>query len=190
MKILRRRFSLRFHGWEQKRGEEEWGGEGGARLPAHYLTEGGEEGRSGRERGSGRGAERFETESKERAGGWRRGMVVTAGPHPSTTSKRERGREGEAAGPGSRRGRGGGFGPKGRKEEGGGRERIPFFIHIFQMNFFSSNIFLRKIFWFLKQSSHKRNAPACMQHKYFSKLILNFNFSKFIYFPILKMLTK
>ena len=34
----RRRFSLRAHRKEQKRGEGNWGGEGGARLAAHYLS--------------------------------------------------------------------------------------------------------------------------------------------------------
>ena len=63
---------------------------------------------------------------------------------------------------------------QGKKKWGRGFHFFSFFLNIFSKCIsFSSNIFLHKIFWFLKQSSHKRNAPACMQQK-FSKLILNF----------------
>jgi hypothetical protein len=96
---------------------------------------------------------------------------------PPVSHQQERGKRGAGSWAAAQEGdgaRGRVAGPPGRKEEGeGGKKDFLFFIHIFQMNFFSSNIFLSKIFWFLKQSSHKRNAPACMQQK-FSKLILNF----------------
>ena len=57
----RRRFSVRAHGWEQKRGEGNWGGEGGARLSTHFLSERGVEERIVGERGA---AWRFEPREK------------------------------------------------------------------------------------------------------------------------------
>ena len=73
----------------------------------------------------------FPTE-RERVGvgGWRKGMVLTGGPHPSATSKRERGKgRGRRLGrsPG-REERGGGVGPKGREgKRGKGKFHFLFF---------------------------------------------------------------
>jgi len=93
--------------------------------------------------GAGRGLVVFQPSERESGvGGSRKGMVLTGGPHPSATSKREGKREGEAAGPRPRKERaraGGGGCWATRPKRGRGRE-IPFYFQtnfqcIFQMDF-------------------------------------------------------
>jgi hypothetical protein len=69
------------------------------------------------------------------------------------------------------------------ERRGGKREKL--FLFIFQTKFSNSfpNEFLNSNSFHQNHSSHKRNAPACMQQRV-SNFLLNFNFPKFIYFPI------
>ena len=69
---------------------------------------------------------RFSTESEKKSGGRLEGMVLTGGPHPSATSKRERGKGGGGGWARPEKGAWGRvFGPKGRIERKGEKE-IPF----------------------------------------------------------------
>ena len=139
-------FSLRFRGWEQKRGEEEWGGEGGARLPAHFLTERGGRGEEW-ERTWERARRRSVRNRKQGVGGGLGKEELTCGPGLSAEEREREGKGGEGgwlAGLGPERGtraRGGVTGPPGRKEEG--KENFFIIIIIFKQNF---NAFSKWIF--------------------------------------------
>ena len=151
-----------------ERGSGVWEGEmnAGQRCGLEHGSKGARHGENMGEWERGRLGLRFQQGEREGAG--RR--LGEEGPDrwaPPVSCQRGRGgREGESAGPSPRRGaaRGGG-GVSGPRPKGGRGEGIPFlFFNIFSKCIsFSSNIFLHKIFWFLKQSSHKINAPACMQ---------------------------
>jgi hypothetical protein len=126
-KNFRRRFSLRFHGWEQKRGGGKMGRGRLGRADSLHLK-------------------------PRRGGSWR---TWERGLRPGRLLLRERIRER-------------------RLEEGGGpdgwappvsRQREKLFLFIFQTNFPNSfpNEFLNSNSFHQNHSSHKRNAPACMQ---------------------------
>jgi hypothetical protein len=112
-------------------------------------------------------------------------MDLTGGPHPSAARERERGKGEEGASWAA------GFGPKGRIE-GKEKEKAFFFLFFSKQNF--QTLFKMKIEFKFLCSKTTHHIKEVLQHvcnkNYYSNFILNFNFSKFIYFPILKMLTK
>jgi len=134
----RRRFSVRAHGWEQKRGEGNWGGEGGARLSTHFLSERGVEERIVGERGA---AWRFEPREK----GGKQAAAVGEGDadrqtRPVSGGERERERErregaGWLAGPRPRK-RGGvrGFWAKMAEKKEKRENSISFYIFLYQIS--------------------------------------------------------